>query len=224
MKLVMLSVSVLLAIGTEHANAEPPSYNCLVVPTEILGGCVAPSAAGKGDDTQIYTGLQVAFGNGSFVPKLVLGARHTTASNENVYGLDASVRFTIKDNLSIDSSILSVIGGRANAIGGAGIGYSYSENSMMTMAALETAYLRAGVDYVFSLSSPTFFIEANTIKKHEGNATACGSGYYSRTADYVSTVDGPKPELLSGDFLVIGQEAAAGAVTCVPTVNPLPVW
>lgn len=215
----LLATAALLTLGTGHAEADPVG-NCIILPFEALGGCVAPASGGKSDDTQIYTGLQVAFGNGKFVPKLVLGVRHTKASNDNVYGVDASARFAIQDKLSFDSSVFSVVGGRGNVLGNAGIGYSYADKSMMTTAALETAHLRGGVDYVFSLSSPTFFIETNTIEKHEGSATACEEGYYSLAADNVWTPGGPKPELNVGDFQVTDPEAALNGVTCVPTINP----
>lgn len=220
MKKFLAASSVFVALSAGSAYAQSLEPNCIIVPFDSLGGCVAPASGGRSDDTQVYTGLQIAFGNGIFVPKLVLGVRHTKASNDNVYGVDASIRFAVQDKLSFDSSVFSVVGGRGHVLGNAGIGYSYAEKSMMTTAALETAHLRGGVDYVFSLSSPTFFIETNTIEKHEGSATACGEGYYSLAADHVAAPDGPKPELSAGDFLVTDQEVALNGVTCVPTINP----
>jgi hypothetical protein len=155
-----------LALAVSAASAQGMDLNCgnNEVP---FGGCVTPGQGGSNYKTQVYMGLQFAFGNGA-VPKLVVGARRTKASGRKVYGADANVRIGFQNGVKLDSSVLSLVGGRSDSLVNTGIGYSFAEKSVMITGAFEKAHVRGGVDYVFSLSAPTYFIEANTIKQHEG--------------------------------------------------------
>lgn len=160
-------VATILALSAGAASAQQILPSC-GYNSRVFGGCAIPpdqGGTGGSSKTQVYSGLQLTFGSGAApTPKLVVGVRHTKASGDKVYGADASVRIGFRNGLKLDSSVLSLVGGNTDILANAGIGYSFAEKSMMTVGALEAAHIRAGADYVFSLSSPSYFIEANTIK------------------------------------------------------------
>lgn len=165
---------------TGAAMAGQPS-NCTYSGQSIFAGCKLPTGgAAATDETAVYGGVQIAFGAAKPETRLVLGIRSLHVSTDNAsYGADLALRFAVKDGISFDSSVISLVGGKGDALANVGIGYSYAAQSWMGTVALQADHLRAGADYVFTLSQPTWFIEANTLEKPApaGGALGCPQGY-----------------------------------------------
>jgi hypothetical protein len=216
MNLRHIFYAAVFAVGSV-AGASAQDLNC-GNSFEPFGGCVTPAgtSGGSGYSTEVYTGVQFVLGKGSApTPRLVLGARRLHVdSDDKVYGADLSLRFGINKGVTFDSAAVSLVGGRRDVMANAGIGYSYSSESFLALGAIETAHLRAGAEYVFTLSSPTFFVEVNTLKTPAaaGNGAACGEGFYARDIDTTDPFAGD-PE----DFFVLDPGLLVGSTTCVPT-------
>lgn len=184
-----------------------------------FGGCVTPTGTtgGSSYSTEVYTGVQFMFGKGATPsPRLILGARRLhVGSDDKVYGADLSLRFGVNKGVSFDSAAISLVGGSRDVMANAGIGYSYASEGFMALGAIQTAHLRAGAEYVFTLSSPTFFVELNTAKSPEaaGSGVACGDGFYARDIDSVEPFPIDDPDA----FFVTDPSLLVGSTTCVPT-------
>lgn len=165
-----------LALATAAAlsgQATARGSNCTYSSQSVFLGCVLPQGgASATDSTALYGGIQFAFGAAKPQTRLVIGARtlHVAADN-TAYGADLALRFALRDGITLDSGVLSLVGGQSDALANIGLGYSVPDASWMATVALQADHLRAGADYVFTLGKPAWFIEVNSLAK-----PAAGSG------------------------------------------------
>ena len=124
-------------------------------------------SANKETQNKVYAGLVWVFNNkASIKPDLTVGVQSLRVkSSDSVSGADFNLRFKIEDGLKLDSNRLSYVGGERNAQGQLGFGYSYSQNSWLTTAAVSGPYVKAGTDYLFNKKTFDPFVEINTLKK-----------------------------------------------------------
>ncbi len=168
-------VAAMALAGTAQAG---PQSNCSYISQSLV--CEAPlGGAEAADDTAVYAGVQFTVGSGAVKPRLVVGARSLHVDTDNsVTGADLAMRFGLDGGITMDSAVLSLVGGRNDAMANVGLGYSYASDSWMTTAALQTSHLRAGADYVFTLAKPEWFIEIDSLQKPttKGGALTCPDG------------------------------------------------
>lgn len=175
--LALLALATIALSGQAKAGAS----NCTYSGQPVFSGCSLPQGgAAATDKTEVYGGIQFAFGAAKPQTRLVIGARSLHVATDNAsYGADLALRFAVKDGIRFDSSVISLVGGKGDALANVGIGYSYAEKAWMGTVALQADHIRAGADYVFTLSQPTWFLELNTLKKPAvgSGALSCPQGY-----------------------------------------------
>jgi hypothetical protein len=148
----------------------------------IFGDCSAPLAGGssKRTDTKFYTGFVWTLGeNFNKVPELVLGVQSIgVKTNNRVSGADLNVRVNMSQSLSLEGVRLSYVGGKRHYLGNIGVGYSFAQNTPLMTGAFQTAYFRAGSDYLFGQEKFAPYVEINTLKpiKQVKSGASCGNG------------------------------------------------
>ena len=119
--------------------------------------------------TSAYAGLVWTFKEKkSLIPDLTLGVRSLNVkSNDQVTGADLSARIKfgngLGNGLGFDSVRLSYVGGQRTTLGLAGIGYSKTDNTILSTFAVQGAFARLGTDYEFKPAKFSPYIEALTL-------------------------------------------------------------
>ncbi len=180
--------------------------------------CVAPTLVEgeKGGGTQGFLGFQISFDTKQgLAPKFVAGLRHTEVSDSGrIIGADLSLRVRLQGGPQYDSVVLSLLGGDADFLGGAGVGYSYYDKGWLFSGTVEKESLRLGVDYGPNAETLAFFAEA--IAKSEADSSpdrvTCPDNFMAREDAVVS--ENTKPA--DGQFFVFDADLLVGSTTCEP--------
>ncbi len=102
----------------------------------------------------------------SFIPDLTVGVRSLRVkSSDSVNGAEISARIKFQGGVALDSTRLSYIGGQRDFLGNLGVGYSFSNASILGTVAAQSAYSRVGTDFQFSDKSFVPYFELLTVDK-----------------------------------------------------------
>ena len=183
-----------LALATAFASASVVKAGDFERP--IVGG------SGSYSDTRPYLGLSWSFGGGaSRLPSFVVGAQSIRVNSSNrLRGIDLNARFNLSDGF--ERIALSGLVGRRDIYANIGGGYNFSRNEFVGTAALQTTFVRAGLDVGMNTGVLEPYVEINTLdrpRRVSGAGLSCPDGY-----DLVSASDFP-PSFLNPDLIVDGQ-------------------
>lgn len=162
-----------------------------VLPT---GGTTASSGPSNRTDTRAYAGLSWSLdGSNGYIPDFLVGARSLNVNSySQVSGADFNVRVRYKESFSFDSIRLAYVGGTRGLMGNAGLGYSFSGNSVLVTAAAQAAYSRLGADYSLTDNGIKPYLEANSLYMPKSVASpsqttaSCNSPYKLTSASSVT--------------------------------------
>jgi len=158
-KILFTIAAVLLCFGQASAWAQCGACSLPLVTSGTQGG------SSYRIDNRAYAGLSWNLDSGNvYIPDLILGARSLNVNSSNsVNGADFNLRIRYKNEISFDSLRLSYVGGSREFMGNAGLGYSFTKNSIFGTAAAQAAYSRAGVDYLFGEKVFNPYLEGNSL-------------------------------------------------------------
>ena len=209
-KSMLPALGLFAVLGSAGAAGAQSITDCSFYGSPFYG-CEAPfGGAEPSRTTSVYAGIQIAFGAAEpAAPRVVVGARRLrVGSGGDTNGQELALRFGLDGGLSLDSVVVSLVRGRTTVQGNAGLGYSFAQNRLMATAGAQVGHLRAGIDHVFTLSSPTYFIELNSLQKPavSRGELGCADGLF------LVSVGSDTGFAASPDRIVDGQ-------TCVPPLG-----
>lgn len=187
MKLIragVVSAMTLLALQASYAQSSGgPAVNefdCTIDNFVTRGYCVAPGGAVSRTDTRLYTGLVWELGSKQIgLPQIVFGLTSVRVrSSDRLEGADFGIRVSYADKIAIDSLRLSYVFGNRVVRGNVGGGYSVAHTGLLVTGGVQTAYLRAGADYLVSGKELLPYVELNTLsrpRKVVGGGCSSGS-------------------------------------------------
>ena len=116
--------------------------------TQAFAGSTTTYQSNSETQDQVYAGLVWSLQDLSMTPELNVGYRTLKVkSNDQVDGVDVSFKVTLKNGPVFDSTRLSYVGGERNLLGNIGIGYSYTNATLLGTFAAQGPYVRIGADY-----------------------------------------------------------------------------
>jgi len=187
---LLISISTFFFLTTNAIANDFPNcgdYRGIIETCLAPGNGASPSSSSSSErtDNRIYSGLIWELGAKSFVPDFVIGFRSLKVkSSDNVDGGDLSVRIKYDKGLEFDSTRLVYVGGKRDVMGNVGGGYSFSENSLLATAAIQTSNFRVGSDYLIQKRGFKPYLEINTLNKPSeekrkvvAGSSLCANGY-----------------------------------------------
>ncbi len=163
---LLLLVATLSCLGIPFASAnEYCTYDIDLTHCRLpIGGGSGGSA--KQTENRIYSGFVWEFGSQSLIPQFIIGVRSIQVKdNDHVNGGDLNLRIKYDNSISFDSVRLSYVGGKRDVMGNVGGGYSFTNSSWLTTAAIQSSYTRVGADYLFAKNKVNYYAELNTLEK-----------------------------------------------------------
>ena len=165
--------NIFLAIATlstfSFSYADQPCDDLISGYGRIWGSCSTPigSNGSSRNDSNVYMGLVWNIENfASKNPDILIGLRTTKINfKNNVKGADLNIRLQPTKNYTIEGIRLSYLDGSRNSIVNLGGGYSFNKSDSLITAAVETAHIRLGSDYLLSGKILSPFAEVNTLKR-----------------------------------------------------------
>ncbi|MGJ4748670.1 hypothetical protein ACQV5M_20080, partial [Leptospira sp. SA-E8] len=97
-----------------------------------------------------YAGLAWSLdGHISWLPNFLLAGYRSlkVKFDESAEGSEMQVRVRISGGLAFDSARAVFVKGKIDALGNAGVGYAWTQQSLIVTVAAQTDYARAGLDY-----------------------------------------------------------------------------
>lgn len=151
---------------------------------DSCNNCMAPSGSsgsGSKTDNNVYIGLVWTLNHQiSYLPDLSVGFRSLKInSNNDVNGGDLSGRIRFNEGPSFDSIRLVYVGGNREIQGNLGGGYSFKQKSLLAVAAVESAYIKVGSDFINNEKSFVPYVTLNSLLKPrtvKGGSLTCPSG------------------------------------------------
>lgn len=154
-----------------------PVFGLSAISLAILG-CAGASPASAADNTQntAYIGIAWTFGISSLMPDGVVGWRQTrTSASSDMTGVDASARFKLTGTLTLDSIRTVYLNGDRSSYANVGVGYSLTNRSIFGTVGASVERARIGADFHFGPSTPSLFLELNTLKKPDPAVAPAGA-------------------------------------------------
>lgn len=158
MRLTSLSLGVLLSLSLNTFAGYGVPYTAPLIVT---------SKSDTKTEGRAYAGLVWTLQEkASFIPDLTIGFRSLRVkSSDSAQGGDISVRIKLKDGIAFDSTRLSYVGGDRDLLGNIGVGYSFTNASVLGTLAAQGAYTRIGSDYEFTNKRFVPYLELLTMDK-----------------------------------------------------------
>lgn len=118
-------------------------------------------------DNRVYAGLLWSWGNKQGLkPDYIVGFRSLHVESDNsVQGGDLSLRIKYNHGIVLDSTRLAYVDGKRDFVGNYGVGYSFTNRSILATVAGQGSYYRFGTDFDFKNYDFKPYIEINTLEK-----------------------------------------------------------
>lgn len=144
---------------------------CMACALNLYAGSVATTIIPGGSQTQTenraFAGLAWTLKDQfSFIPDITFGIRSLRVkSSDTVNGAELSARISLQNGIAFDSARLSYIGGQRDLLGNIGLGYSFSDASILGTLAVQAAHVRVGSDLLLTDKKFVPYLEILTLDK-----------------------------------------------------------